>query len=335
MRVGLDTFTIRELKLDPFQTLDYIRDHGLDGAQFGALKSLSPALDLGVLQAIRSRADEWNLYSHVSVPSCNPYLIKGDVDAHCSSIERQIEIAAACGWHELHASLGNGPERYEHPIPWTQHLADSAAFLARLAPCLRANGSRVNLETHGDSTTFELIRLIEKVGADVVGICLDTANVLCHAEDPAEAAKRAAPYTHLTHTKDAIIWLTEDGYRRQTLPIGRGALDWRAILPALAAHAPDLPLSIEDHKWLFDFNALDPAWLRLHPDLTREELASVLRLAVRCGKRIEAGELRDPEEYEKVLFVEEVEERLTAGRDFLWGLLSDLGLAASPCGAGR
>ena len=39
---------------------------------------------------------------------------------------------------------------------------DAAAFLRTLAPVLRHHGSRINLETHGDSTTFELIRLIEE-----------------------------------------------------------------------------------------------------------------------------------------------------------------------------
>ena len=177
------------------------------------------------------------------------------------------------------------------------------------------------------SSTFELVRLIEDVGHDIAGICLDTANVLCHAEDPVAAARRAAPYTHLTHIKDAIIHPIPGGYRRQTLPIGRGALDWEAILPILADHELHLPLSIEDHKWLFDVAVLDPEWQALHPDLTQEELAKVMTIARQCELRIAAGGLRDPEEYEKVAFVDELEKRLADSRDYLVPLIRRLGLA--------
>ncbi|MHC4712021.1 MAG: sugar phosphate isomerase/epimerase family protein, partial [Planctomycetota bacterium] len=274
----------------------------------------------------RAHADGLGLYSHVSVAGCNPHLVDGPLAEHIDSMKRQVELAAGCGWHELHSTLGSGRERYEHPVPWEEHLADSADLIRQLGPVLREHGSRIDLETHGDTTTFELVRLAECVGGEIAGICLDTANVLCHGEDPVWAARRAAPYTHLTHTKDAIIFLADSGYRRQTLPAGRGALDWREILPILAEYSPDLPISIEDHKWLFDYDVFDPRWLELHPDLTREELARVLATAWQCHKRILSGELPDPEEYEKIPFLEELEVRLARGRDYLTGLIEQLRL---------
>ena len=327
MRVGVDTFTLRDLKLDPFQQLDTIKAWGLDGAQFGGLRGFSPTLDRGRLKAIRGRADELGLYSHVSVSvTCNPHLTNLAPDEHLRQLREEIEAAADCGWHELHGSLGGWDERYTHPVPWPRQLADSAGLIRKLGPVLRQHHSRIDLETHGDSTTFELVRLIEDVGPDIAGFCLDTANVMCHCEDPVLAAKRAAPYTHLTHTKDAIAFFSDTGYRRQTLPPGRGALDWAKILPILAEHSPDLPMSIEDHKWLFHFHCFDPHWLALHPDLTRDEFAAFMRLVWQCQKRILAGEIREPDEYEKIPHVDEVEERLRAGVTYLKALIRRLGL---------
>jgi len=326
MQVGLDTFTIRELGLDPFATLDFIRENGLEGAQFGWLRGLSPELDAGKLREVRAHADELGLYTHVSVPTCNPHLVQGSIDDHLAEMARQIELAAQCGWHELHSSLGNGPERYEHPVRWPQPLADSADLIRRLGPVLRAHQSRINLETHGDTTTFELVRLIEDVGPDIAGICLDTANVLCHAEDPVMAARRAAPYTHLTHTKDAIIYFSETGYTRQGRAPGQGCLDWEATLPILGEFSPDLPLSIEDHKWLFPAHIFDRHWLALHPDLTPHELAQVVKLAAECEKRITRGELEQPEEYEAIPYRDQMMERLRFGRDYLLGVLERRGL---------
>lgn len=326
MKIGLDTFTIRELRLDAFATLGFVKEHGLEGAQFGGLRGLSQDLDPGKLREVRAYAEGLGLYTQVSVPTCNPHLVQGCIEDHLAEMTRQIEAAAECGWHELHASLGGGPERYEHPVRWTRHLADSAELIRKLGPVLRARKSRVNLETHGDVTTFELIRLIEDVGPDIAGICLDTANVLCHAEDPVVAARRAAPYTHLTHTKDAIIYFSETGYTRQGRAPGQGCLDWEKILPILGEFSPDLPLSIEDHKWLFTFDIFEKRWLSLHPDLTHYELSQVVKLAWQCERRIASGDLEKPEEYEAIPYLDQMDERIHSGRDHLLGVLERRGL---------
>lgn len=327
MRIGVDSFTTSCLKLDPFQTLDYVSARGLEGVQFGGIRGLSEDLDGGKLGEIRAEAGRQGLYSHVSVSCCNPHLAGMGVQELTEELTRQIEAAARAGWHELHSALGNGPERFEHPVRWPQQLANSAEFLRGLGPALRNHGSRINLETHGDTTTFELVRLVEDLGPDIAGICLDTANVLCHAEDPVWAARRAAPYTHLTHTKDGILFFSEKGYTRQGRPPGQGCLDWNLILPALAEFSPDLPLSIEDHKWLFEFEIFEKRWLALHPDLTLEELARVVRLAHLGEDRIRSGDLEKPDEYEAIPFSDQMEERLLFGRDFLRTVLEARGLA--------
>lgn len=330
MRVGIDTFSIRELELDPFQTLDWIVEHGFAGAQWGGVRSLSPNLDREELKAVRQRADSLGLYSHVSVAGCNPHQIRIDPDDHRKDLIQQIEAAAAHGWHELHSCLGGGNERYMDAVAWTTQLRDSAEFIRSLAPVLRAHGSRIDLETHGEITTFELIRMIEDLGPDVLGICLDTANLFCQCEEPVRAIRRAAPYTHLTHIKDGMIVFTDTGFRRQTLPPGRGVIPWRIVLPILAEFEPNLPLSIEDHKWLFKFHVFDPHWLRLHPDLTLDEYAAVMRIGVKCEEKMAAGELPHPDAYEPIPYLDELEERLAAGLNHLNGLIQGLDLEDQP-----
>jgi sugar phosphate isomerase/epimerase len=331
MRVGIDVFTLNPLKLNPCAQLDLIKEMGLEGAQFGGLRSLSKNLDPGELRAVRERADALGLYSHVSLSiTCNPLLARLTPEEHRDAIAKEIELAAACGWHELHSSLGGGDERYLHETPWPEHLAAAGRLIRSLGPALRQHGSRINLETHGDATTAELVRLVEDVGPDIAGICLDTANVLCHCEDPVLAAKRAAPYTHLTHVKDAVAYFTDHGFRRQTLPPGRGAIDWPVVLPILAEHSPNLPLSIEDHKWLFKFDCFDKKWLALHPDLALPEFAAFMRLVWQCQQRFSAGELPDPDTYERIPFADEVKERLAAGAGYLKRLIDGSGLHDRP-----
>ena len=318
MRVGIDTFSLRDLKLDPFGQLDWIREHGFEGAQFGGLGT-----DVGRLREVRARADELGLYSHVSVASPNWRMGKSTYGECLATLRQQIGAAAQVGWHELHSSLGSDANRYRHPTQsWQAQLEGSVRLLRELAPALRDAGSRINLEPHFDTTTFELVRICETVGPDVCGICLDTANVMLFGEHPLDAMRRAAPYAHLTHIKDAFLYFGERGLLRQTVPPGRGAIDWAAALPILGEYAPDLPLSIEDHKWIFGAEIFEEWWHGQQPDLTRAELARTVALAARGQREILTGARPDPDEYEKTPHLDELDERLHAGRDHLRALLA-------------
>jgi len=327
MKVGVDTFTIRELKLNPIQQLDFMKEHEFAGAQFGGLGSFSKTLDIGEIREVRAYADSLDLYDHISVFLPNPYIAgNGDTKSRIERVKGEIEIASECGWRDLHSSLGGPNNRYNKEIPWERQTAATMEVLRALAPVLRDKGCRINLEDHGETTTFELVRIVEEIGPDTVGICLDTANVLVFAEDPVEAARRAAPYTHMTHTKDGIIYFSERGLTRQGRPPGQGCLDWEKILPILAEHSPDLTLSIEDHKWLFEAEIFTPEWHAEQADLSREELAKVVAIAWEWQRKIFSGECPDPAEYEAIPLDDQMMERLLFGRDYLKDLLKRLGL---------
>ena len=56
-----------------------------------------------------------------------------------------------------------------------EQLQASEKFLRKLAPFARDLGVHMNLETHEEITSFELVRLVEAVGPDVLGIVFDTS----------------------------------------------------------------------------------------------------------------------------------------------------------------
>jgi sugar phosphate isomerase/epimerase len=320
MKVGIDTFSISGLKLDEFGQLEWIKKHGFAGAQFGCLGT-----DVKKLKEIRSHADSLGLYSHVSINSPNRHLGSASHDEVVARIGREVEAAAECGWREFHSTLGADGNRYRHSsVSWEKQVQDSVHVLTGLRPVLAERHCRVNLEPHFDATTFELVEIAERVGPDICGICLDTANVMLFGEHPVEAAKRAAPYTHLTHIKDAILFFSDKGLMRQTFPPGRGALDWEKVLAALFEYEPDLPLSIEDHKWLFGAEIFEEWWHREQRHLSRCELAMTVGIAWREQQRINRGERPDPYEYEKIPHLDELEERLHSGRDYLNNVINKI-----------
>jgi hypothetical protein len=148
----------------------------------------------------------------------------------------------------------------------------------------------MNLETHEEITSFELVRLVEAVGPDAVGITFDSANVVQRAEHPMWAARRVAPYVRQMHLKDTALFHGDGGILFQMRPNGEGVVNLDELLPLLQEANPDLNLSLEvasarpvpavgsGSPKRLEMSLYDPAWLAGHPDLTVEELAAFLGL---------------------------------------------------------
>ncbi len=115
-----------------------------------------------------------------------------------------------------------------------------------LAPIARDLGIHINMETHDEITSFEILRLIEATGTDVMGVVLDTANGLQRGEHPVWAARRLAPFVRQTHIKDAYVAHARKASISRHGRWAKGIVDFRAILPIVVAANPHLNLTIEN-----------------------------------------------------------------------------------------
>ena len=322
MRVGVDGRKIPEAaERGPLRSLDHAKELGMEGLFFRTVLEMSPTLDPGELSAIRAHADALGLYLETGLGKVNPYATPetpelrrvGDGDIRLG-FERMMRACAAIDCRELWVGTANYKleyygywcyDRFRTDAPWPDQLAATERFLRTLAPVARDLGIHLNLETHEEITSFEVVRLVEAVGPDVLGIVFDTANVLQRGEHPVAAARRVAPYVRQTHIKDTLLFFAADGVQRQVRPCGQGAVDFRAILPILAAAWPHLTLSIENPTSMLPLQTIqifDPVWLAAHPDLTLEEYASYIRLVRDCEGRVARGEITDPMAYQALPF---------------------------------
>jgi 3-oxoisoapionate decarboxylase len=109
-----------------------------------------------------------------------------------------------------------------------QQTGDSAAMLKEAMPAFESEGVTVALETYEQVPTPELIRVIDAVGSDALGICLDPANCVAGLELPHDVVDRAAPYVKNMHIKD-FAFTRQAGWVGFTLagcPLGEGLLDY-------------------------------------------------------------------------------------------------------------
>lgn len=265
------------------ETLRLAHAHGLDGVFFPSPFIVSQTLDVGELREARALADELGLYLEIGIGRVNPLaaaqepevLACGEGD-YRRGMERVIRACHAIGCTELWCLSGG--DRFSTTPSWPEQVQAISDFLAALAPLARDLGCHLNLETHEDITTFEVVRLVEAVGPEVMGITLDIANVIVCGEDPVAATQRVAPYLRQTHVEDFALSFVETGLWRGLRPCGAGVIDWATVLDILGKVAPAPNLSIELHKGQFGLAIFDPAWLALHPDLSVGELAEIVRL---------------------------------------------------------
>lgn len=319
MRIGVDGRKIPEAnKRGPIASFDHAKEMGMEGLFFRTVLDMSPTLDAGYLGEIRQRADELDMYLETGLGKVNPYanpeapelrmIGGGDI---VLGFRRMMEACAKIDCRELWVATANykpafvgrfAYDRFRTDVTWQEQLEATARFLKILAPIARDLGIHMNLETHEEITSFELVRLVEDVGPDVTGIVFDTANVLQRGEHPVWAARRVAPYCRQTHVKDALIAYDGDVLDFQMRPCGQGVVDFHAIMPILAAANPDLNLSVENYESFSDrprvppkmiIEIADPDWLAGHPDLGVVEYAAYMEMVAAFGRRIAAGEVPD------------------------------------------
>jgi sugar phosphate isomerase/epimerase len=336
MRVGSDTDKLPSevKKQGAFAVLDYLRERGFDGAFFRLMLDLSPTLDHGELKEVKSHADSLGLFLEAGIGWVNPYNTPerpeirrfGNGDYRLA-IEKMISAARIIDCTELWAvsahSIHGDPfyvayDRFRTDVSWDDQLEATLKFIRMLAPVLKDTGCRINLETHGDETSFEALRLIEKASPEILGITLDTGNLPLQADFPMSAIKRLAPYVHLTHCKDGIFYRTSEGLNQQIRSLGDGVIDWKSALEILNNYQPDLHLCIEDYRAENLLLWSTSKYKSHYPDLSEEEINEFGRLTSICENRIKSGEIQGIEEFRKIQFGEtERNSSYLKGADYL------------------
>ncbi|MCV9999762.1 sugar phosphate isomerase/epimerase [Pararhizobium sp. YC-54] len=315
LRIGIDGRKFpRAKELGPFGLLERAKDLGRSGVFFRTILDYVPDLDAGKLAEISRHAKNLGLYLEMGLGKVNPFNTAeapevraiGDGD-YLLGMTRMIEAATNIGCTALWVDTANyqrtewglhAIDRFRTDVDWDDQLEATRKFIAKLGPVLRDSGAALALETHEEITTYEIVRMIEAVGSDILGVTLDLANVVVRGEDPVMATRRVAPYVKKTHMRDVVLFPRDGVYERQIRAIGDGVIDWNGVLGALKAAGPYPNFTIEN-AWgdRNDIPLDDPAWQAGHPDLAQSELDALRAMSDRYLASVAAGERPGPYDY--------------------------------------
>lgn len=119
--------------------------------------------------------------------------------------------------------------------------------LRPLLPRFADAGVKLALENHDRFSSATLARLVEQLGPDRVGICLDTVNSFGALEGSEVVVKTLAPYTLNLHIKDFTIGRVSSqmGFVINGCAAGRGRLNVPWLLAELRAAGRDVNAILE------------------------------------------------------------------------------------------
>jgi sugar phosphate isomerase/epimerase len=121
------------------------------------------------------------------------------------------------------------------------------ALLAPLRPEFEAAGILLAFENHDRFPVRTLAEIIERLGPEWTGICLDTANSFGALEGPRVAVETLAPYTVNLHLKDLVIYRTIHtmSYIIEGRPLGQGMVDIPWVLDEVRRYGRDMSVILE------------------------------------------------------------------------------------------
>jgi len=293
-RVGMDSYGLYPLGLDPLQTLRWAKDHGAEGVQFSGLDSRFQAIaDSAYLRDLAAYARENGLYLEWGGGQHIPRDTGTWARKELLSINRVAAAQAAVLDTRIVRSCSGGLMRWQSESPVTETLLrETAAAMLAQKQMLIDHNVILAIETHFEFTSFELVRLIERCEATPgswLGICLDVMNLLTMLEDPVSATRRLLPWVVCTHMKDGGISSTPDGLTSFPVALGKGVVDLPAILRLLGSLSREVALSVEGHGGSFPLPIFDPDFLSKFPDLTAAELVRLMKLAQLTADRSASG----------------------------------------------
>jgi L-ribulose-5-phosphate 3-epimerase len=152
---------------------------------------------------------------------------------------RGSDFAALIGVRDLTTHVGFIPE--DPNDPQYNSLVTTLRYLAQHC---RERGQNFLFET-GQETPVTLLRTIEAIGLDNVGINLDPANLILYGKaNPVDALDVFGKYVWGVHAKDGL-YPTSGRFLGQEVPLGQGKVNISALVQQLKAIGYDGPLTIE------------------------------------------------------------------------------------------
>lgn len=178
----------------------------------------------------------WNFYEGPETIGLLPPATRA---ARIDALKRASDLAKACGIPAVHTHCGFIPENPNDPT-----YPQMVEAIRTVASYCKANGQTFLMET-GQETPVTMLRAIEDVGLDNLGVNLDTANLILYDKgEPVGALDVIGKHVRGLHAKDGLYPTNPRDLGKET-PIGKGRVNFPELIRGLHRLNYTGPITIE------------------------------------------------------------------------------------------
>jgi len=237
MRLGIGSYTYTwaigvpgQVPTNPMTTIELLnKAHalGVDVVQYNDNLPLT-SLEKVDLDSLAQSAADYNIEIEIGTRGISP-----------KNVQANLLLAKHIKAKFVRFVIDNGNEK-----PTADQVVST---LKPLMPMFADAGIVFAIENHDRFPATDLIRIVEALGTDNAGICLDTVNSLGCLETPNYVVYSLTPYTVNFHVKDFQIERipSQMGFEVIGCPVGQGRLTVPWILNHLESTGRDINAIIE------------------------------------------------------------------------------------------
>jgi sugar phosphate isomerase/epimerase len=227
----------------PVQFLDYLSSIKLTWAMV-SLNAAALQDEAGIRQ-IRDHADRLGIKLQLAFGSVCPSARA--FNAQNGTLEDQVARALKAsqifGAKCMRCILGGDPERPQIEMHIENMIKAVRAIRSRVAD----SGIKLAVENHGgDLQAREMKMLIEAIGTDIMGVCLDSGNPVWMLEDPHMTLETLIPYAETSHVRDSAVWKVPEGIAVRWVNMGDGNVDIDGWIRKFVQAKPGMPIIFEN-----------------------------------------------------------------------------------------
>jgi 3-oxoisoapionate decarboxylase len=227
----------------PVQFLDYLSSIRLTWA----MVSLPAATlqDESAIKQIRDHADRLGIKLQLAFGSVCPSARA--FNAQNGTLEDQVARALKAsqifGAKCVRCILGGDPERPQIEM----HIENMIKAVRAIRSRIVDSGIKLAVENHGgDLQAREMKMMIEAIGTDIMGVCLDSGNPVWMLEDPHMTLETLIPYAETSHVRDSAVWKVPEGIAVRWVNMGDGNVDIDGWIRKFVQAKPGMPIIFEN-----------------------------------------------------------------------------------------
>jgi L-ribulose-5-phosphate 3-epimerase len=232
----------------PDQTLRHVRELGVPTCQLhvgtaskelaGPIRDAARAnnVEITAFMTLGEGRMVWNLRDGPKTIGIVP---RDTREERVAALKRASDLAKACGVPAVHTHCGFIPENPNDPL-----YPEVVKVIRDLVQYCRNNGQLFLCET-GQETPITLLRVIQDVGLDNIGVNLDVANLILYGNgEPVGALDVLGPHVKGLHAKDGLYPTDPYGLGKE-VAIGKGKVRFPEVMTKLHGLNYTGPITIE------------------------------------------------------------------------------------------